>query len=161
MLYGTVREKRARYLTKDLEAKLYSIMNGIFSEARSFFNRYNFTVDEASPMEVEVSVDPLLLGTVLENMLPEHERGNKGTFYTPPNEIGFMCRRASTWLGIEERVEVLPDGSMRFIDGLSEFMARATGDIHALHNVELKLLEGGGQAWNDNLGQLTSDRLRG
>jgi len=123
-LNGSLFE-REKYLTKDLEAKLYPIMNGIFSEARSFFNRYNFTVDEASPMEVEVSVDPLLLGTVLENMLPEHERGNKGTFYTPPNEIGFMCRRAlATWLGIEERVEVLPDGSMRFIDGLSEFMEK-------------------------------------
>jgi hypothetical protein len=123
-LNGSLFE-REKYLTKDLEAKLYPIMNEIFSEARSFFNRYNFTVDETSPMEVEVSVDPLLLGTVLENMLPEHERGNKGTFYTPPSEIGFMCRRAlAARLDIEERVEALPDGSMKFIDGLSEFMEK-------------------------------------
>lgn len=123
-LNGSLFE-REKYFTKDLETKLYPIMNEIFSEARGFFNRYNFTVDETSPMEVEVSVDPLLLGTVLENMLPEHERGSKGTFYTPPSEIGFMCRRAlATWLGIEERVEVLSDGSMRFIDGLSEFMEK-------------------------------------
>jgi hypothetical protein len=74
-------------------------------------------VDETSPLEVEVSVDPLLLGTVLE-MLPEHERGAKGTFYTPVNEIGFICRKAlAAWLGVEDRVE-----KDRLIDGLREYV---------------------------------------
>jgi hypothetical protein len=78
-------------------------------------------VDETSPLEVEVSVDPLLLGTVLENMLPEHERGAKGTFYTPVNEVGFICRKAlAAWLGVEDRVEKdrLVDGLREYIEGL-------------------------------------------
>ena len=73
---------------------MYNKMTEFFIEARSFFNRYNFTVDESSPLEVEVSIDPYLLGTVFENMLPENERGQKGTFYTPPAEISFIIRRA-------------------------------------------------------------------
>ncbi|MEM2233660.1 MAG: DNA methyltransferase [Nitrososphaerota archaeon] len=120
-LNGSLFE-REEYLTPEVEEKIASKMNQLFYEAREFFNRYNFTVDETSPLEVEVSIDPLLLGTVLENMLPEHERGKKGTFYTPVNEIGFMCRRAiAAWLGIEEGVEER-NGELRFVDGLERYV---------------------------------------
>jgi type II restriction/modification system DNA methylase subunit YeeA len=105
----------------ELETKAGHKLDEIFKEARKLFNNYNFTVDETSPLEVEVSVDPLLLGTVLENMLPEHERGAKGTFYTPVNEIGFICRKAlAAWLGVEDRVEKdrLVDGLQEYIEGL-------------------------------------------
>jgi hypothetical protein len=106
---------------EELETKAGHKLDEIFKEARRLFNNYNFTVDETSPLEVEVSVDPLLLGTVLENMLPEHERGAKGTFYTPVNEIGFICRKAlAAWLGVEDRVEKdrLVDGLQEYIEGL-------------------------------------------
>ena len=85
---------REDYITDEFIDKAFEDMTSFFIEARSFFNRYNFTVDESTPSEVEVSIDPYLLGTVFENMLPEHERGNKGTFYTPPAEISFIMRRA-------------------------------------------------------------------
>jgi hypothetical protein len=49
-------------------------MESLLEEVRSFFGGYNFTVDESSPMEVDVSIDPALIGTVFENMLPEYER---------------------------------------------------------------------------------------
>jgi hypothetical protein len=106
---------------EELETKAWHKLDEIFNEARRLFNNYNFTVDETSPLEVEVSVDPLLLGTVLENMLPEHERGAKGTFYTPVNEIGFICRKAlAAWLGVEDKVEKdkLIDGLQEYIEGL-------------------------------------------
>jgi hypothetical protein len=106
---------------EELETKAGHKLDEIFKEARNLFNNYNFTVDETSPLEVEVSIDPLLLGTVLENMLPEHERGEKGTFYTPVNEIGFICRKAlAAWLGVEDRVEKdrLVDGLQEYIEGL-------------------------------------------
>ncbi len=116
-LNGSLFE-REEYLTERVEKRIAVEMNSIFYDARNFFNGYNFTIDEASPLEVEVSVDPLLLGTVLENMLPEHERGKKGTFYTHVNAIGFMCRRAlAAWLGLEETVQQR-DGELRFVDGL-------------------------------------------
>ncbi len=123
-LNGSLFERES-YLTEEVEEKLSKVMDPIFKEARAFFNQYNFTVNETSPLEVEVSLDPLLLGTVLENMLPEHERGEKGTFYTPVNEMGFMCRRAiAAWLGIEERVVETPDGRLVFVDGLEELFKK-------------------------------------
>ncbi|MCS6784964.1 MAG: BREX-1 system adenine-specific DNA-methyltransferase PglX, partial [Candidatus Caldarchaeum sp.] len=123
LLNGSLFE-REKYLTKSVEKELNEHLNDVFLRARKFFNGYNFTVDETSPLEVEVSVDPLLLGTVFENLLEERERGKKGTFYTPVNEIGFMCRRAlAAWLGLEDSVETLSNGEMRFRDGLDEFVA--------------------------------------
>ncbi|MEM0350053.1 MAG: DNA methyltransferase [Candidatus Caldarchaeum sp.] len=111
---------REEYLTAEAERKIEKKMDSLFNEAREVFNRYNFTVNETSPLEVEVSVDPLLLGTVLENMLPEHERGAKGTFYTPVNEINFICRKAiQAWLGLEDRVD---ETGTRLIDGLEEYI---------------------------------------
>ncbi|BAJ49894.1 type II restriction enzyme, methylase subunit [Candidatus Caldarchaeum subterraneum] len=120
-LNGSLFE-REEYLTSKVEKELAMKMNSIFYDARNFFNRYNFTVDETTPLEVEVSIDPLLLGTVLENLLEEKERGEKGTFYTPVNEIGFMCRRAiAAWLGLEEGVQQR-NGELRFVDGLQRYV---------------------------------------
>jgi hypothetical protein len=79
-------------------------------------SNYNFTVDEAAPLELEVSIDPALIGTVFENMLPEHERGSKGTFYTPASESSFICRRAlANYLGHPDQISEDRD---RFLDGL-------------------------------------------
>ena len=47
------------------------------------FDRYNFTVNEAEPLEKEVVVDPEMLGKVFENLLPENIRHAGGTYYTP------------------------------------------------------------------------------
>ncbi len=119
-LNGSLFE-REEYMTANFEKRLAEVMDQIFKEARSIFNRYNFTVDES--LEKEVSLDPLLLGTVLENMLPEQERGKKGTFYTPVKEIEFMCRRAIVnYLGLNDKVKPRSDGSYEFVDGLDEYL---------------------------------------
>ena len=55
------------------------------------FDRYNFTVNEAEPLETEVAVDPEMLGKVFENLLPENERKGKGSFYTPRQIVNYMC----------------------------------------------------------------------
>jgi len=115
---------REDYITDDFVDKVSEDMTSFFTRARSFFNRYNFTVDESTPSEVEVSIDPYLLGTVFENMLPEHERGNKGTFYTPPAEISFIVRRAiSNYLflnGFDTNDKVV-DGKLQ--DGIEQYIS--------------------------------------
>ncbi len=136
-LNGSLFE-REDYLTDDVVRKIEGKMDKLFLKARGLFNNYNFTVDETSPLEVEVGIDPLLLGTVLENMLPEHERGEKGTFYTPVNEIGFICRKAlAAWLGLEDRVE-----GDRLLDGLQEYINRLKerGDEREVREFREKLL---------------------
>jgi len=117
-LNGSLFE-REPYLDEAMGDALFPKVNPVFLEARSFFNQFNFTVDEASPLDLDVSIDPALIGTVFENMLPEQERGSKGTFYTPRNEISFICRRAlANWLGLRDEVKPLPGGGEEFVDGL-------------------------------------------
>jgi type I restriction-modification system DNA methylase subunit len=58
------------------------------------FDRYNFTVNEAEPLEVEVAVDPEMLGKVFENLLPENIRHSSGTYYTPRVIVHYMCQQA-------------------------------------------------------------------
>ena len=59
---------------------------------RGFLERYNFTIREDTPLEVEVAVDPEMLGKVYESLISEEERGKGGIFYTPRIEIDYMCR---------------------------------------------------------------------
>ncbi len=125
-LDGTLFE-REDYLTPEKEEMIKDGMNMIFKRARELFNQYNFTVDELSPREVEVSLDPAMIGTIFENMLPENERGSKGTFYTPPEEISFICRRAlASYLHIQEPVKKI-EGKDVLRDGISTL-------IEKLHN---------------------------
>jgi type I restriction-modification system DNA methylase subunit len=56
----------------------------------NYFEIYNFTVDENTPTDQEVSIDPEMLGKVFENTLAEDERNKKGTFYTPREVVHFM-----------------------------------------------------------------------
>ena len=58
------------------------------------FDRYNFTVNEAEPLEKEVAVDPEMLGKVFENLLPENIRHTSGTYYTPRVIVHYMCQQA-------------------------------------------------------------------
>ncbi len=123
-LNGSLFE-REDYLTKAMENRLFSEIDPIFNKARAFFDQYNFTVDESSPLEVEVSVDPMLIGSVFENMLPEYERGAKGTFYTHRNEVSFICRRAIVnYLGLNDDIKKSPEGKDEFCDGLSSYIRR-------------------------------------
>ncbi len=62
------------------------------------FHRYYFTVEENTPLDQEVSLDPELLGKSFENLLaayvPEtgtNARKQTGSFYTPRDEVQYMC----------------------------------------------------------------------
>lgn len=62
---------------------------------------YNFTVQENTPSEVEVSLDPELLGQVFENLLAaynpetkESARKSTGSFYTPRPIVEYMVNES-------------------------------------------------------------------
>ena len=67
-----------------------------------FFERYNFTISESTPLDIEVAVDPEMIGKVYESLVnistegitPQDRRGRAGIFYTPRIEIDLMCRLA-------------------------------------------------------------------
>ncbi len=56
------------------------------------FDRFNFTVMESTPYDVEVAVDPEMLGKVFEELV--NERNESGAYYTPRSVVSFMCREA-------------------------------------------------------------------
>ena len=63
----------------------------------SILNKYYFTIEENTPDEVQVALDPELLGNVFENLLgafnPETEksaRNESGSFYTPKEIVIYM-----------------------------------------------------------------------
>ena len=60
-------------------------------------NKYNFTVEENTPSDIQVALDPELLGKVFENLLgsynpetSETARKDSGSFYTPREIVNFM-----------------------------------------------------------------------
>ena len=56
------------------------------------FYRYNFTVEESTSLDVEVAVDPEMLGKVFEELVSD--RHGTGSYYTPRDVVAFMCREA-------------------------------------------------------------------
>jgi type I restriction-modification system DNA methylase subunit len=56
------------------------------------FSRFNFTVTESTPLDVEVAVDPEMLGKVFEELVTG--RHEIGSYYTPKPIVSFMCREA-------------------------------------------------------------------
>ncbi len=63
----------------------------------NIFNKYNFTVEENTPLDVDVALDPELLGKVFENLLASYNpetkttaRKQTGSFYTPREIVNYM-----------------------------------------------------------------------
>ncbi len=87
------------------------VPNNLFFEPEkglvSILNRYNFTIEENSPEEQQVALDPELLGKVFENLLgaynpetKETARNQSGSFYTPREIVNYMVDESLiTYLG--------------------------------------------------------------
>ena len=80
-----------------------TIPNEIFAKLFGIFECYRFTIDESSPLDQEVGLDPEMLGKMFENLLAEIDpnidnntniRKATGSFYTPRPIVSFMCQRA-------------------------------------------------------------------
>ncbi|SDG18285.1 type I restriction-modification system subunit M [Mucilaginibacter gossypii] len=63
--------------------------------------KYNFTIDENSVVDIEVSVDPEMLGRIFENLLAEIDpdsgdtaRKSTGSFYTPREIVDYMTSQS-------------------------------------------------------------------
>ena len=74
------------------------ITDAQFENILNFFQSYNFTITEDSPIDQEVAVDPEMIGKVYESLVNVSdeidERGEAGVFYTPRTEIRLMCSLA-------------------------------------------------------------------
>ena len=84
------------------------------------FRRFKFTVEENTPLDQEVALDPELLGRVFENLLAAYNpetrntvRKATGSYYTPRRIVDYMVDEALA-AALTERVEAA-DGDTSFL----------------------------------------------
>lgn len=85
-----------------------------FLKLYSVLREYNFTVDENTAYDIELSIDPEMLGRIFENLLAEinpetgeNAKKSTGSFYTPRDIVDYMvdsslCEYLKTKTGIDE-----------------------------------------------------------
>ena len=104
-----------------------SVIRSMFDD---LFDKFNFTVMESTPFDVEVAVDPEMLGKVFEELVTG--RHDSGAYYTPRPVVSFMCREAlkgylQSWAGSlsEDAIRAFVDD--RDTSGVSVSDAREIG----------------------------------
>lgn len=78
------------------------------------FDRFNFTVMESTPFDVEVAVDPEMLGKVFEETVTA--RHDSGSYYTPRSVVSFMCREALKGYLAGRDTGLTPAAIAKFVD---------------------------------------------
>ena len=78
------------------------------------FAHFNFTITESTPYDVEVAVDPEMLGKVFERMVTG--RHETGSYYTPRPVVSFMCREALKGYLTAHIEGLTPEAVVAFVD---------------------------------------------
>ena len=104
-----------------------SVIEGALAE---LFEKFNFTVMESTPFDIEVAVDPEMLGKVFEELV--NERHDSGAYYTPRPVVAFMCREALKGYLEGKETGVSADAIAKYIEnrdtgGISVDAARRIG----------------------------------
>ncbi|MEH3113433.1 Eco57I restriction-modification methylase domain-containing protein [Pedobacter terrae] len=109
--------------------------------------QYNFTIDENSILDVEVSVDPEMLGSIFENLLAEIDpdsgetaRKATGSFYTPREIVDYMATESLLFYLVakteiqRERLEPIFDieGEMNLLEEEQENVLIALDELKIL-----------------------------
>jgi len=95
--------KNAPYLNGGLFEKTeldevgWQIPDELFDDIFEFFESYNFTVEESTPFDIDIAINPEMLGNIYEHLVnieEKEEQEKAGIFYTPKVEIELMIRRS-------------------------------------------------------------------
>ena len=85
------------YATESGTYGLVNIPNEWFAHFYEVLSQYNFTVDENTSYDIELSIDPEMLGRIFENLLAEinpetgeNAKKSTGSFYTPRDIVDYM-----------------------------------------------------------------------
>ena len=90
-----------------------NIPNDKFAEILKLFERYNFTVTESTPLDIEVAVDPEMLGKVFEELVTS--RHDTGSYYTPRSVVAFMCRE-SLKICLQNKTDEIQETLQKFVE---------------------------------------------
>ncbi len=109
-LNGGLFERHYGDVSLPLPDDLFDLEEGLIG----FLGGWTFTVAEDVPDEVEVAVDPEMLGKVFENLIGDEEARKQGTVYTPRPVVHFMCREALVpW--IQDRLGLSEEWARRLL----------------------------------------------
>ena len=100
----------------------------IFDKSSGLFETFNFTITESTPLDVEIAVDPEMLGKIFEELVTG--RHDSGSYYTPKPIVSFMCREA-----LKGFLETQVAGEKK--DALARFVDKHEPD--EIHNAEAVL----------------------
>lgn len=117
--------------------RFITISNSWFENFFNILDEYNFTVDEDSSCDIELSIDPEMLGRIFENLLNEiHTENGKnakkdtGSFYTPKEIVNFMVDNSLIkYLKLKTKIRE---------DKLKSLMKYCSEDINNLKDDEKK-----------------------
>ena len=125
-----------------------TIENGWFEHFIGVLSQYNFTVDENTSYDIELSIDPEMLGRIFENLLAEinpetgeNAKKSTGSFYTPRDIVDYMVDNSileylKTKTGLDEtRIKALISYSKEDDDIASFTSAEKKAIISALYTV--------------------------
>ena len=108
------------------------------------FRQYNFTVEENTKTDTEVSLDPELLGRVFENLLAaynpetqESARKSTGSYYTPREIVDYMVDESLKAYLIGECGNDRNEVESLFKDGIVSSQAIAEKIDHDLRSVKV------------------------
>ena len=108
------------------------------------FKQYNFTVEENTTTDAEVSLDPELLGRVFENLLADYNpdtqqsaRKSTGSYYTPREIVDYMVDESLKAYLIGECQNNKEEVDSLFADGKVSSSAVAEKINHDLRSVKV------------------------
>lgn len=120
------------FLEKEIEVDLLKYLekgkNKKVTGLLTILKRYNFTIDENTPVDQDVALDPELLGKVFENLLAayvpetsETARKATGSYYTPREIVEYMVNESliellktslnNNYKNVEDKLSLLFDYS--------------------------------------------------
>lgn len=127
---------------------LVTIPNDWFDRFYAVLGQYNFTVDENTSYDIELSIDPEMLGRIFENLLAEinpetgeNAKKSTGSFYTPRDIVDYMVDNSileyiKTKTGLDEtRLKALISYSKEDDDIASFTNSEKKAIISALYTV--------------------------
>jgi hypothetical protein len=89
-------------------------------------NNYNFTIDENTPIDQEIALDPELLGKVFENLLASYNpetattaRKETGSYYTPREIVDYMVE-TSLFEYLKEKLPDIKEEKIKLLLSYSE-----------------------------------------
>ena len=123
------------------------IDNEWFDTLFETLEQYNFTIDENSVYDSEVSIDPEMLGTIFENLLaeidPDTEKSARkatGSFYTPRPIVDYMVEQSLVQY-LKTKTQIEDEDSLMELfkeGGNNQFDKEETGTIlNALNEVKI------------------------